>query len=649
MSVRIHVAAAYEVDSQQFSAALEKAGGANAQQSGPWTWLQASVWGVDGAIIDGGLASLRVPAFRMTTVDGALWYLHLFHQGEEQFALTHFFNFLRPVDPEHIGRKKFLTWLKDYEDYGITVSKELSRELKDLPFDEARRRFVETQARDLCDAFVAVGIPFDREALTAVLTGDSVTDEELDWDIGDLPRFLDELGMPEVVPGWREEVESASAEADSAEAEEEYTPAFTRELIEQWEGDPPEPVEGGPLEYPITGLHQICRIAWFCEEDVEAAARVTYPQGALPAVDFSAAQYAHGWPDEETLLVGSKLNGGKWDTLMWTEEAGKFLRDLPDGSVLELFTASEYDIGRHRYCGPVNGGVWRIEAVSPPASREALEAAHDLSRYVDDTGPLKARSPEDAQAIADTAARLHMLGEPGIKKPQIKGASLHLRGKDLYYERSYLALTAFRRWFADVWDTSVVQADLEESDQKWDEMIASVGKAFEAAVDAAIPKGAVVLKGKAAVWHTIERGADGVSDSIRETDEAFADLGLRCLGDMTCSAVPGIQIRGYAVDDGTTVGVLMLSPMGEYHDLVTYFEDGAVMTTTTTPNAHDDPDRKLFKKHFKGADLKKMHANHIDHCEKLRAEHGLPRALPTSLQGLAETMDEYLVRIGHGG
>ena len=80
-----------------------------------------------------------------------------------------------------------------------------------LPAGELRvamAGYLGLRAAAILDALEACGVPHDRAAVRAAIAGESVTEEEWGWDVGNLPRFLDAIGLGDVFPGWREEIEA---------------------------------------------------------------------------------------------------------------------------------------------------------------------------------------------------------------------------------------------------------------------------------------------------------------------------------------------------------------------------------------------------------------------------------------------------------
>ncbi len=133
---------------------------------------------------------------------------------------------------------------------------------------------------------------------------------------------------------------------------------------------------------------------------------------------------------------------------------------------------------------------------------------------------------------------------------------------------------------------------------------------------------------------------------VAETDAALAALGYAPLGDLVCTTLGDIVLRGYARPDGDTWAVLIqggtLGP--DTFDFVTRFEHGAALTTTRTRGSTDRADRLDFKTSLPNADIATLHARHERRKAELAAKHGRPLPVTPELAALARAIDEALGR-----
>jgi hypothetical protein len=144
-----------------------------------------------------------------------------------------------------------------------------------VPKGPVRRAMVEylgQRAAAISDALERCGVTHDRESVRAALTGESVTEQEWSWDVGNLPRFLEAIGLGEVFPGWRDEIESdkrADEEARAAHRAAEPPPEDRVEAILERLGHvAPSPVDDGPVTMTFSSLWML---PWSCHNDVEMA------------------------------------------------------------------------------------------------------------------------------------------------------------------------------------------------------------------------------------------------------------------------------------------------------------------------------------------------------------------------------------------
>ncbi|MHC4405309.1 MAG: hypothetical protein ACYTG0_37155, partial [Planctomycetota bacterium] len=245
MATRIHVVAARNLTSEQLRARFEEAfgrerfEGADIQEAGGWVFFLGSVWTVAGEDLDEVLQTLPGPSLRITSEDASRWYLLLFAQDQEPFVLCHEFaligatqsedaeayeramDFLREDDEE--PSRPFDDLAEDFESVGCPLPEEVKQRLRLLGYEEAVEGLFHWQAETLIEALGRFEIPHDPEEVRTVLTGENVTEAELDGDLGNLARFLMSIGMGDHFVQW---LPSAENEGDhdgefSVEEEEE--------------------------------------------------------------------------------------------------------------------------------------------------------------------------------------------------------------------------------------------------------------------------------------------------------------------------------------------------------------------------------------------------------------------------------------------
>jgi len=271
MAVRIHIAGARNVTTEEFLAAFAELNPQSAEAVNGWCWLQASVWGVSGSKLDECLAKLSGPCLRVTSEDACRWYLRLFKQGLEPFALCHHFTFVRRGDIDEPGdeanppsasdRAKWLelicpvlhassasddffgelaakdddmraemTGMADFlmdqrTMFGSPTPRDLVARLLELPHPKALHEYFMWQLESLTRALARFEIPYDPKTIEATLMGHSISDREFEADLGNLPRFLADIGFGPQFESWVEEMSAPVEveEPDNVEARGQVT------------------------------------------------------------------------------------------------------------------------------------------------------------------------------------------------------------------------------------------------------------------------------------------------------------------------------------------------------------------------------------------------------------------------------------------
>jgi len=251
MATRIHVVGARNVNVATFSAAFAELCPTGVETAGGWCWLSASAWGVDTTSLDECLHTFQGPCIRVTSEDACRWYLSLFKQGLDPFTTCYPFGLLLKPDiapseeKDRVPSKsKRVEWLKvlcpsqnnphrpntriDRYDPGspvcnieltriteflldfrnltdVHIPKETVARLLMLPFAAALHEFSAWHAGLIVDTLTRFGVPFNGQRLRATLVGESVTEGEFHSDLGNMPRFLADLGFGSKFEGWVEE------------------------------------------------------------------------------------------------------------------------------------------------------------------------------------------------------------------------------------------------------------------------------------------------------------------------------------------------------------------------------------------------------------------------------------------------------------
>jgi hypothetical protein len=164
--------------------------------------------------------------------------------------------------------------------------------------------------------------------------------------------------------------------------------------------------------------------------------------------------------------IGPVKNTGGWHVWFTARSAGAALGAIPEGSSIDIAMApirdddDEHDpaIGRARYSGTVNGGVFRIEEASPGIDRDMLAAALAFVRDLAFEGRLTVRDGPEREAF-DSAAEIYSPEEDSLEWDD---DVVRLAEPD---ERTMLILASsvFRVRFGRQWPVDVDEEDDEGS------------------------------------------------------------------------------------------------------------------------------------------------------------------------------------------
>ncbi|MFA6244054.1 MAG: hypothetical protein WC655_24135 [Candidatus Hydrogenedentales bacterium] len=251
MATRIHVVGARNVNVDTFSAAFAELSLTGVETAGGWCWLSASVWGADTTSLDECVRTFPGPCIRVTSEDACRWYLSVFKQGLDPFTTCYPFGLLLKPDiapseekdrvPSKSRRAEWLRvlcpsqsnasrpntridrydrgspvcnadltriaeFLLDFRNLtGVHIPREIVARLLMLPFAAALHEFSAWHAGLVVDNLTRFGVPFNGPHLRATLVGESVTEGEFYSDLGNMPRFLADLGLGSKFEGWVEE------------------------------------------------------------------------------------------------------------------------------------------------------------------------------------------------------------------------------------------------------------------------------------------------------------------------------------------------------------------------------------------------------------------------------------------------------------
>lgn len=352
-------------------------------------------------------------------------------------------------------------------------------------------------------------------------------------------------------------------------------------------------LEGQTVTLAILDLQDLYRIPWLLSEGEAAPAFRLDPQ---PTIDFSAVEATQKVVNGAA-IVGHPQSCGGFQSLDDVEDLSTLLEDLPEGTEMELCTASDAQESTHRYVGRVKAGKWQLTHTYPQLTSKALREALELTGGQDRT--------------------------------------------EVELEAQLSEMNAFRSTFEDgPWPIAPSQMEDPEAGL----LIAQLMAHFTPAD----PSGeSLLLAGEFGRYFSadIVSCEHLVEEDVTLLDQEMEGLGFQVLGDLSCNQVELTVMRGFSGPPG--VFFVATAMHGTYFttEFYTSFEDGSSLTTSTNPDAFSLPSKKIVRQNFPALEPKALWARHQSSLKKTKSP---PRQWEESLKGLAMSIDEYLQRQGHG-
>lgn len=240
------------------------------------------------------------------------------------------------------------------------------------------------------------------------------------------------------------------------------------QVIDGWGGEPLRPIDGGGVSLAageayllhwIAGLTADASPAFELRVSVPPSSPWTPPQ---PTPEFAVAAMGNA-----TTAIGAPGNAIGWWLWFGARDAAATLAAVPDGTTLDLALApppeeddasdderSDPAIGRARYRGVVQQGVWQVAEASPAVDPQTLEAALAFVRDLVERACVSVRGEAERRAF-DAAAAMYA-PEPGALRSD--GDTVRLAEPD---ERTLILLAGqvFRVRFGASWPCDPLDAD----------------------------------------------------------------------------------------------------------------------------------------------------------------------------------------------
>lgn len=694
MAVRRHILAARNTSPEALSAALASLQVSEIETADGWCWAMASVWTTSAHDLVAALTDFDGPYFLVTTEDGCRWRFHLRKKGLPPFDTVHEFQWIRrdwdgsgeegdwadlveeetefkpifvelpgipPLPPQRLNPLDFdddffapyadegeededeaeeQEWkeptpleyvVEAYEENGIPLPQAIIDALTGLPDAEVYPRFLALHGAHIADALERFGVPHEREELLRILTGENVSESELDSDIGNTWRFLHHLGLG---PKFAEALQEHEAVAEQGPAED---PGAT--VIKAAGKLHLHDVTGGPASILLTDVFLMARMTYYQD---------TYPE-YVACVRFDAPE---NWPADKTpsyaTWTSTRKGFGGNVSLQGMDipnipkarkRLGELLARLPDGARLELLARGQYVCTR--LAGRVEHGAWLIESASAPLTQEELAEMLTIFRAAELRGPQITRDEEEADAILEAATR-HMVlcNDP----PRREGMQLQCHERR---EAEELGALIFRRRMAGRWDFKKIDAHVARKYRDWRQF------EKEMARDNALPATDVVIYAGASSRfleadykaRTMDKDMRANVKNFRAMDKDMAALGYTCLGAVVCEKVGGGILRCYANAEEFTYSTSYVLPYGQvWNDYYTRFHDGTSLTTTSGLSEGSFRSLRMLVRHRSRIPVPELHAEHIEGMKRLTARGLVPVEIDPTLEGVCRTMDEFLTR-----
>lgn len=400
------------------------------------------------------------------------------------------------------------------------------------------------------------------------------------------------------------------------------------------------------VEMGVDKLGEVFGVAWLAHPRTLPAIRAVLP--AESKYTFKAA-----WPEgfvvfqDGPLLQALPTSGSGAMSRKALGVLGAQLKDLPDGTILEILAApmeseSPGEAGFHRSRGPVEGGMWTIEEMYPEVPIERLREALALASELNSSLSIKLADEAEYKAAMKWFRANHGPYAIEDNPPRFAAGSLKLKKP----ERGLLWLLAtavFALRFRDVFPVMDMgddqEAEFEAEEAEREEYAARANKPIQGARLLEGGSGRVYFQSMALMV------SEKLAAIIQERERELFGLKFRHVADVVCGAFPDIVLRGYARnDDDTWATYLVRAPETVQFELSSRFEKGTATLATLEGEGIDDPARAAFRQSMPGQPAVAMIEAHERRKNQLSAEFGAPVKLTINARGFAEAVEVALTK-----
>ncbi|MBI1317451.1 MAG: hypothetical protein GC168_00695 [Candidatus Hydrogenedens sp.] len=691
MPQRVHVLALRNTPRAQLVRVFPKAAQLDLYEEHGWLWFAMPVWTTTQEELLGVAEQCGAPALAASVLEGGRWLLRLRYPDGGLFSMLHEFLLIELLryeggQEEDLDADAYPGWAdgvplplpalgvevppsapyeggmampeggffaaplasgegqphfadamqQELTAFGCPMPDDVLQELRELDTDDATADFLSWQGDELCDALEAFDIGHEPEAVLDIVTGESVSDGELDTELGNLPRLLMALGIEAGFDAWLEDsAYDYDEEDDEMEIEEQLEDIAY--LVSLTSRQSPVALAGAPVSIPFDQIALVARVAWFADPSVGGALKYVLPGDAdLDEHDPPETFLPGAYGGERPLFPGELFHSSR--------ERGELARDLaelPEGTELELLTGSEaYECGRMIFRGELAGGAWRLRYVAPAFSKAQLESALTLARSFQSDGPLACESEAEAEAVL---VRAEAYAQLESTPPRREGSAIACSPE----LRPWIALTVFRRRFRGLIDTESVEIDERVAFEQAMEMEREMSE--KTAVPVAGPP---VFETPTAAYYRVDSeqlefagDARGARHLLKRRDAEMAEAGFQYAGDIAGSRFPDVLQRCFLADDGIVLAVQFLNLYGLMHrELYTRLDNGGSLTTTGGSRGESIPHRKILERLCPEDDLGLLRRDHAAGLGQLQDLGIQPVPIAADLGAIAEAIEDYYLR-----
>lgn len=235
-------------------------------------------------------------------------------------------------------------------------------------------------------------------------------------------------------------------------------------VIDSWDGDALQLIRHNTPAIAV-GLADAYWLHWMAALTADSPPTFEFwiwPEGEWQPPASTPEYAVDANPGAISAIGPSPDNGGWW--LMWSARSvAAALAGVPDGSEIELATASRSSddgngaIGRARYRGVVREGRWALLEASPGIDRDTLTDALDFMHALTVNREIPFRNAAERKALEKTAA----IYSPEEGSLEWKDAAVRVVDDD---ERTLLMLASpvFRTRFGQQWACDIEEEDDED-------------------------------------------------------------------------------------------------------------------------------------------------------------------------------------------